>query len=106
MLQHPDELFHLLNKVIPFLKSKNWETRSAAAKAIGSIVENAPKFDPNSEDSGNKSEPGDDIKIENDGGATTSAEEWLQLDKLDINAILTNGKKLLGYVVSESLPFF
>lgn len=94
--QHPDELFHLLNKVIPFLKSKNWETRSAAAKAIGSIVENAPKFDPNSEADSTTKPDSDNVKFENGDDAASCPEGRLQLDTLDINAILTYGKKLLG----------
>ena len=48
---HPDELFNLLTRVIPFLRSSSWDTRTAAAKALGGIVEHAPKFDPNEDDS-------------------------------------------------------
>src|ERR1700760_3621463 len=48
--QHPDELFNLLTRVIPYLRSKTWDTRTATAKAIGGIVSNADKFDPNAED--------------------------------------------------------
>ena len=48
--QHPDELFNLLTRVIPFLKSKSWDTRTAAAKAIAGIVENASLFDPNADE--------------------------------------------------------
>jgi len=94
--QHPDDLFHLLNKVIPFLNSRSWETRSAAAKAIGAIVENAAKFDPNK---------GDDREVKPDPGGSggqngahdaSPSVDFLQLDSLDIAAILTYGKKLLG----------
>ena len=49
--QHPEELFNLLSRVVPYLRHKDWETRSTAAKAIGQIVENAPTFDPNVDDS-------------------------------------------------------
>lgn len=92
--QHPDELFHLLAKVIPYLKSKSWDTRTAAAKAIGGIVENANRFDPNNTDEA-------DVKSEPDrllGSLThsTSDENQIQLEKLDISAVLTNGRKLLG----------
>ncbi|KAI7103757.1 hypothetical protein KC352_g30255, partial [Hortaea werneckii] len=44
---HPDELFNLLTRVVPYLRSPSWDTRTAAAKAIGGIVEHAEKFDPN-----------------------------------------------------------
>src|ERR1700759_2862395 len=48
--QHPDELFNLLSRVVPYLRSRSWDTRRAAAKAIGGIVENANKYDPNEDD--------------------------------------------------------
>ncbi|XP_024523098.1 TATA-binding protein-associated factor BTAF1 [Selaginella moellendorffii] len=38
--QHPTELQALLKRVGHFLRSKSWETRVAAAHAIGSIAEN------------------------------------------------------------------
>ena len=97
--QHPDELFNLLARVIPFLKSRSWDTRTAAAKAIAGIVENAGQFDPNQDE---------EIKAEKrfkeeDAAEPTkhltkpsSAEEQLQLQSLDIALVLTNGKKLLG----------
>ncbi|CCG83717.1 protein of unknown function [Taphrina deformans PYCC 5710] len=47
---HPHELFNLLGRVVPYLKSKQWETRLAAAKAIGGIVEHVAQFDPNADD--------------------------------------------------------
>ncbi|KAL8709163.1 MAG: hypothetical protein Q9220_006043 [cf. Caloplaca sp. 1 TL-2023] len=90
--QHPDELFNLLTRVIPFLRTKSWDTRIAAAKAIGCVVENAVKFDPN--ESGSSS-----VKLEGDADAGhyfPLPSTLLQLDTLDIAAILTHGKKLLG----------
>ncbi|KAL1835051.1 hypothetical protein VTK73DRAFT_6365 [Phialemonium thermophilum] len=45
--QHPEELFNLLTRVVPYLRHKDWETRSTAAKAIGKIIEHAPPYDPN-----------------------------------------------------------
>lgn len=43
---HPHELFNLLGRVTPYLKSKQWDTRLAAARAIGGIVECLPPFRP------------------------------------------------------------
>lgn len=77
------------------MKSKSWETRSAAAKAIGGIVENAPKFNPNSGDDISEAETSN-VKLENGNNTSSSVEDGLQLDKLDINAILTYGKQLLS----------
>jgi len=92
-----------LTRVIPFLKSKSWDTRTAAAKAIAGIVENASLFDPNG-----------DEDVKKDGSVKTEVKEGLaspdrtpldgdplQLDTLDIITILTNGKKLLGSVGKE-----
>ncbi|KAL6713330.1 TATA-binding protein-associated factor mot1 [Lecanora helva] len=92
--QHPDELFNLLARVIPFLKSKSWDTRTAAAKAIAGIVENASPFDPNG-DEDVKAEDSTELEREQPPVLAASADQ-LRLESLDIPAILTNGKKLLG----------
>ena len=99
--QHPDELFNLLTRVLPFLKSKSWDTRTAAAKAVGGIVENASRFDPNADDGHDHFKADDSLKCEygDDPSRPTSSalgESQLQLKTLDLTAILTNGKKLLG----------
>ena len=96
--QHPDELFNLLTRVLPFLKSKSWDTRTAAAKAIGGIVENASPFDPNADDGFevNESIKGEDIDETSYLSAFALTETQLQLKTLDLTAILANGKKLLG----------
>lgn len=99
--QHPDELFNLLTRVIPFLRSKSWDTRTAAAKAVGGIVDNAPKFNPNADEDGQ-----DPIKAESDGHNGDFANRFrvgnlLQLETLDITAVLMNGKKLLGSVSKD-----
>ena len=96
--QHPDELFNLLTRVLPFLKSKSWDTRTAAAKAIGGIVENASLFEPNADDG---SEVNESINVQGIDEtshlpASALAETQLQLKTLDLTAILANGKKLLG----------
>ncbi|KAL8703397.1 MAG: hypothetical protein Q9201_003426 [Fulgogasparrea decipioides] len=88
--QHPDELFNLLTRVIPFLKSRSWDTRIAAAKAIGCVVDNAAPFDPDGPDAGTKAE--NDAELSN----VPLGQNQLQLETLDIAAILSNGQKLLG----------
>ncbi|KAG5421534.1 MOT1 [Candida metapsilosis] len=47
---HPEDILNLLARVYPFLKSSKWETRIAAARAFGGIVNNAPLWDPNSQE--------------------------------------------------------
>ncbi|KAK5095514.1 TATA-binding protein-associated factor mot1 [Exophiala xenobiotica] len=100
--QNPDSLFPLLSRVLPFLQSKSWDTRTAAAKAIGGIVANSPAFEPNEEDADTKSE----IKNENgvkkeDTDSSSSTSQLLQLDSLDIGLILQYGKMLLGSAGKE-----
>lgn len=103
---HPDELFNLLNRVVPFLRSKNWDTRVAANKAIAGIVENADKWDPNTLDGPVKSEPKQEdqdelhdapaLKFENGSAANPEDLLTLTFSTLDITAVIKNGKKLLG----------
>ena len=94
--QHPDELYNLLSRVLPFLRSKSWDTRTAAAKAIAGIVENASLFDPNGDE-----DVKTDLLFKEDLTDTShqslqNSNPHLQLRTLNITAILTNGKKLLG----------
>ena len=104
--QHPDELFNLLSRVVPYLRHKEWETRSTAAKAIGKIVENAPLYNPNFEDGPvnlQKEEAPESI----DNGSLKKEEEEEEtdldltdgdvfvLDSLDVEAILKYGRELL-----------
>ena len=96
---HPDELFNLLTRVVPYLRSPSWDTRTAAAKAIGGIIDHAEKYDPNATLDDVKQDIKDDldvlIKQEEDSVQQTGADQ-LQLATLDVEAILTNGKQLLG----------
>ncbi|KAF9886932.1 TATA-binding protein-associated factor mot1 [Aspergillus nanangensis] len=98
--QHPDELFNLLGRILPYLRSKSWDTRTAAAKAIGLIVTNADLFDPNEEDGDHIKKPEDeeddvDAEIKSEG-EKLSDNTLLQLDRLDLSSILKYGKRLLG----------
>ncbi|KAF7949226.1 hypothetical protein EAE96_008393 [Botrytis aclada] len=95
---HPEELFNLLTRVVPYLRHKTWDTRTAASKALAGIVENAEKYDPNGEDDLAK----DESKIEEYGikkeeavEPTPLAEGQLSLDTLDIVSILKYGKELV-----------
>ncbi|KAE8452027.1 hypothetical protein EG329_002192 [Mollisiaceae sp. DMI_Dod_QoI] len=97
---HPEELFNLLTRVVPYLRHKTWDTRIAAAKALGGIVDNAERYDPNSEDGLAKNEQKKeenefDIKKEEPVDETPLAEGQLSLDTLDIVSILKYGKELL-----------
>lgn len=97
---HPDELFNLLSRVVPYLRSPQWDTRTAAARAIGGIVEHAEKFDPNATLDQVKPETNgkhdDSVKSEPATQPSASSPDQLQLATLDVESILTHGKELLG----------
>jgi TATA-binding protein-associated factor len=92
--QHPDELFNLLSRVVPYLRSKSWETRRAAAKALGGIVENATKYDPNEDDYDGKAEAESDDSMAVDS-PVPSADQFTFSD-LVASKIVENGFQLLG----------
>jgi TATA-binding protein-associated factor len=103
--QHPDELFNLLGRIIPYLRSKSWDTRTAAAKAIGLVAANAEPFDPNQEDGLAIKKPEDEeeeedhveIKAEiKSEEASSVPEDVLRLETLDVGSVLKFGRKLLG----------
>lgn len=97
--QSPDSLFALLSRILPYLQSKSWDTRTAAAKAIGGIVANAEVFDPNADEQEVKLE---DIKSDQVKSEDSSTEtEVLKLDALDIGLILQNGQTLLSSAGKE-----
>ncbi|EPE35095.1 P-loop containing nucleoside triphosphate hydrolase [Glarea lozoyensis ATCC 20868] len=115
---HPEELFNLLTRVVPYLRHKTWETRTAAAKALGGICDNAEKYDPNAGDGSAKSETkkeeqqnGFAIKKEEPVEEVPLAEGQLSLDTLDLPKILKYGKELLrgggkevDYVLAQMDP--
>lgn len=100
--QHPEELFNLLSRVVPYLRHKDWDTRATASKAIGKIIENAPLYDPN-EDEGDvapakKDEPSVEnghVKKEEEIGLLIPADNNFKLDALDVAVILKYGRELL-----------
>ena len=93
---HPDELFNLLTRVVPYLRSPSWDTRTAAAKAIGGIVEHAERYDSNAslDDIKTNGTP-TEVKDE-DGPPPLLDSDQLQLATLDVESILMYGKELLG----------
>ncbi|EKD20799.1 uncharacterized protein L3040_000906 [Drepanopeziza brunnea f. sp. 'multigermtubi'] len=95
---HPEELFNLLTRVVPYLRHKIWDTRIAAAKALGGIVDNSERYDPNADDGFSKSDvkkEKDIIKKEELVDEVPLADGQLSLDTLDIVSILKWGKELL-----------
>ncbi|PSS03879.1 hypothetical protein BD289DRAFT_478358 [Coniella lustricola] len=98
----PEELFNLLSRVVPYLRHKDWETRSTAAKAIGKIIENAEAYDPNEDDepvSVNKTDEQEENgvvkKEEKDVSMLLDDDDSLSLDTLNVTNIIKYGKELL-----------
>ncbi|KAK5652542.1 hypothetical protein OQA88_10448 [Cercophora sp. LCS_1] len=99
--QHPDELFNLLPRVVPYLRQKDWETRTTAAKAIGKIIENAPYYDPNEDEGledpkiGEPLSENGHVKKEEEKEVAFGQDEYFTLDGLDIASIIKFGRQLL-----------
>ncbi|KAE8789291.1 modifier of transcription 1-D1 [Hordeum vulgare] len=100
---HPQELNALLKKVSQYLRSKNWDTRVAAAQAIGAIAENVKHttvkdlfaaMEAEKHASGLSDETGDV------GSALplpdTTATSELAFGSFDINRVLEFGSPLLS----------
>lgn len=99
---HPEELFNLLTRVVPYLRHRTWDTRVSAAKALGGIVDNAERYDPNAIDDLTKSETknedyqnGNGIKKEDPVKETPLPDGRLSLETLDVLSILKHGKELV-----------
>lgn len=105
--QHPDELFNLLGRILPYLRSKSWDTRTAAARAIGLIVTNADVYDPNEDDGlqiKSAADNDDDVEIKSEVKAEetpSTSETFLDLESLEIASVLKYGKRLLGSAGKE-----
>ncbi|KAI0180227.1 hypothetical protein GGR52DRAFT_233826 [Hypoxylon sp. FL1284] len=99
--QHPEELFNLLSRVVPYLRHKEWDTRATAAKALGKISENAASYDPNDDEdpstAKNEEPVGENefVKKEEDDGLPLSSDERFKLETLDVSTILRYGRELL-----------
>lgn len=76
---HPEETINLLGRVYPYLKSTKWETRIAAARAFGGIVNHADLWDPNSDEAIKKESQLDDVEMR-DVEASTIKREQLDED--------------------------
>ncbi|KAI0166478.1 hypothetical protein GGR57DRAFT_496740 [Xylariaceae sp. FL1272] len=99
--QHPEELFNLLSRVVPYLRHKDWDTRSTAAKALGKIIENAPIYDPNEDEDSNgskKEEPKTEngvVKKEEETYPAILSDDYYSLESLDVSTVLKFGRQLL-----------
>ena len=82
---------------MPYLRSKSWDTRTAAAKAVGFTISNAEPYDPNKDDDEIKKNGHDaKVKLEQEESPPAPSDGLLSLDTLDIASILKYGARLLG----------
>lgn len=93
---HPEDLLNLLGRVFPYLRSKKWETRIASARAVGGIVANAAKWDPDSDEHNIEIEIKDELNSED-----LESSDLLSFSSLDFALVLKNGGKLVGSVGKE-----
>lgn len=121
---HPEDVISLLGRVYPFLKAERWETRIAAARAFGGIVANAPRWDPNSDETIKKeqqlqsiqdlvtvkTEEMPNVKLEQDEELRKLDNGFLTLvtfDSWNLGELLASGRKLLasgGSDINGHLP--
>lgn len=95
---------------MPYLRHKDWETRSTAAKAIGKIIEHAPLYDPNEDEDTTAVPAKDEAKeeakeeVKDEDGLVKKEEELdvpfiqddlFRLDHLDLHNIITYGRELV-----------
>ncbi|XP_071987194.1 TATA-binding protein-associated factor 172 isoform X2 [Engystomops pustulosus] len=85
---HPHELNNLLNKVLIYLRSPNWDTRIAAGQAVEAIVKNVPDWSPTARI---KKEAGSECSNDE-----SSASDRLSFERFDIAKLLKHGASLLG----------
>ncbi|PWN20339.1 hypothetical protein BCV69DRAFT_270773 [Microstroma glucosiphilum] len=102
-----DEALHLCSRIVPFLHSRSWDTREAAALAIESICRGAGVWDPISEtaaassSSAIKQELIQDAEASADALAPMSQDDLLSFGNFDLPLVLKNGVKLLSSTGKE-----
>ncbi|KAI8812840.1 SNF2 family N-terminal domain-containing protein [Cladochytrium replicatum] len=90
--QHPEELYHLLARVLVHLRSKSWETRTAAGLAVEAIAKNVPQWNPP------PPVPSSDMDI--DKSAQFDGDK-LGFDAFDIDNVVLRGAPLLASAGEE-----
>ncbi|CAO1638501.1 unnamed protein product [Sympodiomycopsis kandeliae] len=114
-----DEALHLCSRIVPFLHSRSWDTREAAALAIECICKGSGVWDPsgcltpaaaakgsNGEASTSvvrvkKEEQGNDIEDDVDILRPLSQDDYLSFANFDLPAVMKNGQKLLSSTGKE-----
>eukprot|EP00842_Homolaphlyctis_polyrhiza_P000657 jgi/Hompol1/1592/HPOL_002723-RA len=90
--QHPDELYALLARILVHIRSRSWDTRAAAAEAIGAIARSVPRWDPNA------SQPDPQ---HHSGNALDGSEQLLSFSTVDLLQVLEKGAALVASAGAE-----
>lgn len=95
---HPYELYNILGKLMPHIRSKSWETRTAAALAMSTVIKHVPLWDPNIEDiKDEKKESECSIKEEfSENILDDTLNGVFTFETFNISLVIKNGRKLLG----------
>ncbi|RAL64989.1 hypothetical protein DID88_001579 [Monilinia fructigena] len=95
---HPEELFNLLTRVVPYLRHKTWDTRTAASKpwlGLLTMQQSMTRMVSTSQRKMWRRKEESGIKKEEVVEPVPLAEGQLSLDTLDIVSILKYGKELV-----------
>jgi TATA-binding protein-associated factor len=88
--------------VYPYLKSRKWETRISAARALGGIVNHAVEWNPNADDLKEEINEEEAVKIEDfEMKLDEDEQEFISLDNWNLAELLKSGKKLLSCSENE-----
>lgn len=104
---HHDEIPALLSRVYPNVLSSSWETRVAAAKALGNIIEHIPTWDPDGDAPiVVKEEPMDDDSLLNDSQYLS---HLISFNDWSLNDLITSQHVLLAnsgdqYILFKNNP--
>ncbi|KAG4302539.1 hypothetical protein PCANB_001114 [Pneumocystis canis] len=92
---HPYELYNILGKLVPYIRSKSWDTRIAATLAVSAVIKQVPQWDPDIE-----SIKHDELKLlvkkDVSGVFEDTLNDVFSFETFDISLVIKNGRKLLG----------
>ncbi|KAG5519323.1 hypothetical protein PMAC_001948 [Pneumocystis sp. 'macacae'] len=94
---HPHELYNILGKIMPHIRSKSWDTRMAAVLALSVVIKQVPLWDPDiesikhEEELNSFSEKEGNINVLRD-----NLDDVFNFETFDISFVIKNGQKLLG----------
>ncbi|KAG0149490.1 hypothetical protein CROQUDRAFT_687820 [Cronartium quercuum f. sp. fusiforme G11] len=101
-----NEIVNLLSRVLPYLRSKNWETRLAAGEAVGAIAKAVGIWDPTASETealDQPRSPSSKLKtsiLDNPNRASASR-VGLSFENFDLDAVLREGTILLSSAGKE-----